>query len=1029
MSATGTSLSDAPKAGLTLAEARTQLGQARGRQYWRTLEELAASNSFRQMVQREFPRQAAVADWDPVDRRDFLRLMGASLAFAGLTACTKQHPEKIVPYVTQPEEIVPGRPLNFATAMSVGGYAYGLLMESHEGRPTKAEGNPEHPASLGATDVFGQAAVLELYDPDRSQALINRGRSGSWDKFLAELELALARTAGGAGFRLLTPIVSSPTLAAQIEELLKTMPQAKWIQYEPVNRDHAHAGTELAFGEKVDAQHRLERADVILSLDADFLTTHPARLRYARDFAARRRAEGGAMNRLYVAESSVTLTGAAADHRLALTAAGVEAFARALAIKLGIAAAPADHVEVDAHWVDAVAADLQAHRGKAVVLAGDHLPPAVHALAAALNDAVGAVGQTVFYTEPVEPRAGGRLAALKELATEMAAGSVQALIILGGNPVYTAPADLGFAAALAKVPFRVHLGLYEDETGRACHWHIPEAHFLEAWSDARAADGTAGIVQPLVEPLYGGRSAHDLINVLAGAGLKTGYDTVREFWKARNLAADFEAFWRRSVHDGVIPGTALPAKTVALKAGLPAALPPAPAPLRANRFEINLRPDANVFDGRFANNAWLQEVPRPVTKLVWDNALLVSAQTFDALGFREDELRDGPVMEVVVAEGGAERTIRAPLWVVPGHPDHCATLHLGYGRTAGGRVANGVGANAYGAFTSASAWSFPAELRRTGEQVGLVITQEHQTMEGRHHFRSGSLAEFQHDPKFVEGYEHFKSDKHPENNPPSIYQPAIDLSQGTQWGMVINLSACTGCNACLIACQAENNIPVVGKDQVRRNREMHWIRIDQYFEGDARHARLHHQPLTCMQCENAPCESVCPVAATVHSNDGINQMVYNRCVGTRYCANNCPYKVRRFNFYKFADHETPSLKLQRNPDVTVRSRGVMEKCTFCTQRISQARIVAKREGREIRDGEAQSACQQVCPTRAISFGNINDPTSLVAKDRQSPLHYGVLRELNTRPRVTYLARVLNLNPALEAAAPAAPGHHGAHGES
>ena len=1000
----------ASKVEMTLDEARAHLAKARGKQYWRSLNELSDSDAFQRMIQREFPRQA-VESWDPVDRRDFMKLMGASLALAGLTACTKQHPEKIVPYVIQPEEIIPGKPLFYATALTMGGVATGLLVESHMGRPTKLEGNPEHPGSLGSSDVFTQAAILGMYDPDRSQTLINRGRVGSWDIFRAEMGDIIGAEAAtmGAGLRILTETVNSPTLASQLDEIQKKFPLAKVHQYEPVNRDNSREGTRIAFGEMADPVYKLDRAKVILSLDSDFLTQGPGHVRYARDFAAARHVESNpeGMARFYAVESSITVSGASADHRLPVKPSHVESIARAIAAEVGVAG-----VSGDAHgheaWVAALAKDLKAHRGEVAVLVGDHQPAAVHAIAHAIHDALDSIGSTVTFIELVEAKPVLQNASLKELVADMQAGKVKVLLILGGNPVYNAPADLKFADALEKVGSRVHLSLYEDETSALCQWHVPEAYFLEAWSDARGHDGTASIVQPLVEPLYGGKSAHEVLNILFGKATVSAYDTIRDYWRGRSVAADFESFWRKSVHDGVIPGTARSAKSVAFNGSIPEATAAA-----GGGFEVSLLPDISVYDGRFANNAWLQEVPRPLTKIVWDNALLVSPATAAKNKWSTDSI-------VSIEAGG--NTLNAPVWVTPGHPDDCGTLHLGYGRTRAGRTGTDVGVNAYALLSSASAL-VEAKVSSVRGSHKLVVTQEHHSMEGRGHLRSATVAAFKANPTFVNDFEHFGTD------PITIYRPDLDLTKGDQWGMVINLSACVGCNACVIACQAENNIPVVGKDQVRRNREMHWIRIDRYYEGDAANPKTHLQPLTCMQCENAPCESVCPVAATVHSNDGLNQMIYNRCVGTRYCSNNCPYKVRRFNFYKFADHETPSLKLMRNPDVTVRSRGVMEKCTYCVQRISQARITAKKDGRSVRDGEIVTACQQACPTRAITFGNINDAESHVSKLRANPLHYGMLRELNTKPRTTYLARILNPNPELEPAEAHGGDSHGGHGES
>jgi molybdopterin-containing oxidoreductase family iron-sulfur binding subunit len=939
-----------------------------------------------------------------IDRRQFFRLMGASLALAGLGACTRQPPEEIVPYVRQPEHLVLGRPLYFATAMPLFGYGTGLLVESHEFRPTKVEGNPEHPASLGATSAVMQASVLGLYDPDRSQVITSAGAIRPWSAFLDAARAAAegARVRRGAGLRLLTGTVTSPTLAAQIAALLHDFPDARWHQYEPAVGDGARLGSRRAFGQDVATRYAVGDAAVILALDADFLASGPASLRYAREFVrARRLGEGRReMSRLYVVEPTPSVTGSVADHRLPLAAGDVEALARAVAAALGLRVRTVDAPAVATHrrWIEAVARDLERHRGAALVVAGEQQPAAVHALAHAMNDALGNVGRTVVHTQPVEARPVDQSASLHELVTDMAAGQVECLVVLGGNPVFTAPVDLDFASALERVGLRIHLGLHHDETARLCHWHVPEAHYLEAWSDARAHDGTATIIQPLIAPLYQGRTAHELLAVFSEEPARTSYEVVREHWQRERSGGDFEAFWRQALHEGIVPDTALPPRTVALRADWDAA--PAAPPAAAGGLELVLRPDPYLLDGRFANNGWLQELPRPITKLTWDNAALIAPATAERLG-----VASGDMVELRYRE----RTLRAPAWVVPGQAADAVTLHLGFGRTRAGSVGDGIGVDAYTLRTAdAPHFGRGLELRPTGEQRRLACTQEHQRMEGRAPVHVGTLAAWQADP-------HLGHEAEPL---PSLYPPV--RYEGHAWGMAIDLGACIGCNACVAACQAENNIPVVGRDQVARGRELHWLRVDAYVEGDAAAPTILHQPVPCMHCENAPCEVVCPVNATVHSSEGLNDMVYNRCVGTRYCSNNCPYKVRRFNFYLYADWTHETLKMARNPDVTVRSRGVMEKCTYCVQRIEEGRIRARSEGRSLRDGEIVTACQQACPAEAIVFGDVNDPTSRVARLKADPRNYALLAELNTRPRTTYLARVLNPNPALED--PPAGGH-------
>jgi len=990
---------------LDLAAVRSRLETARGPEYWRSLEELADTEEFRELLHREFPQGASELT-DPVSRRTFVKLMGASLALAGVTACTRQPAEKIVPYVREPEDIVPGRPLFFATAMTVGGHAMPVLVESHEGRPTKVEGNPEHPASGGATDAFTQASILGLYDPDRATALTFRGDIRSWSAFLAAAKSAVEarRGQGGAGIRILTGSISSPTLMDQIQRLRAELPALEWHRWEPAGRDQVYAGARAAFGEPVETHYRLEGARVIVALDADFLACGPASLRLAREFAAGRRVTGGRreMNRLYAVEPTPSNTGAAADHRLPLQASAIQGFARSLAAALGVANVPKPQNDTAYHdWVAPLARDLQAHRGASVVIVGDEQPAAVHALGHAINAALGNVGQTVFHTEPVEADPVDQLTSLRKLADDMEAGQVDTLFVLDSNPVYTAPADLDFGGRLSKVRLRINLGVYHDETAALCHWHVPEAHYLESWSDARAADGSVTIVQPLIAPLHGGRTAHEVLGaLLPNQAGQSPHDIVRAYWKARTALADaeFERFWRKSLHDGMVEGTAFAPRSVTLRALGGAAAEPE----GGGGLEIVFRSDPSVYDGRFANNGWLQELPKPHTKLAWDNAALVSPATAKRLGVEKED---------VVELRYRGRRVKAPVWVLPGQAPDSITVHLGYGRTRGGRAAEGAGFNAYLLRTTAAAWADRGlEVGRTGERYPLASAQNQQTMEGRALVRSASLEEFEKNPKFAHEM---------------VEAPARSMTlypeheyRGYAWGMTIDLNTCIGCNACVVACNAENNIPVVGKTEVSRGHRMHWLRVDRYYKGDPENPEAFNQPVPCMHCENAPCEVVCPVAATSHSSEGLNDMTYNRCVGTRYCSNNCPYKVRRFNFLLYQDWETPTLKMMRNPDVTVRSRGVMEKCTYCVQRINKARIESDREGRPIRDGEVVTACEAACPSQAIVFGNINDPKSRVAQLKGEPLNYGLLEDLNTRPRTTYLAAVRNLNPEM-------PGAHGA----
>jgi molybdopterin-containing oxidoreductase family iron-sulfur binding subunit len=989
------------------------------RRYWKSLDELADAPAFLEFLHREFPEQASTFE-DPKGRREFLTLMGASLALAGLTACTKQPEEKILPYVRQPEALVPGRPLFFATSAGHDGYARGILVESHEGRPTKVEGNPDHPASLGGSDVFGQAHVLGLYDPDRSKSVLYVGEERTWAEFREALLQVLdqQKAKGGAGLRFLTGRTTSPTFAARMAGLLAALPGAKWVSWEPVGRDSSRAGAVLAFGEPVEPQYHLERADVILSLEADFVSSHPASLRLVRDFASRRKVDATRpqMSRLYVVEGSPTPTGASADHRLPLRGSEIEGFARAVAAGTGL---PVEGGGAHA-WVAPIVVDLKRAGASALVIAGESQPPVVHALAHAVNEALGAVGTTVTYTARAEASSAGEAEGLAALVGEMRAGAVDVLVVLGANPAYAAPADLDFAAALENVPLRIHHGLYLDETAERCHWHLPASHPLECWGDLRAADGTASIVQPLIAPLYGTLSEIEVLAAFGGDEPK-GYDVVRAHWEARLGSLDFEKRWNRALHDGVVAGTAFEAKAVKVAVGDWAK---AVSPAAAGGLEVAFRTDPAVHDGRFANLGWLQELPRPLTKVTWDNVALVSPRTAAALGgVKTEQTASGHYTEVAELRVGG-RTVKAPLWVLPGHADGAVTVHLGYGRRRAGRVGTGVGFDAYALRTSASPWTAGGlEVAKTGETARIACTQDHWTMEAtaqkqaaeRHVVRAVTLADLARDPHAAQKVGH---------------EPAADLSmyprhpyEGHAWGMAIDMSACVGCNACVVACQSENNIPVVGKDQVARGREMHWIRVDRYYEGSPEDPQTYHQPVPCMHCENAPCEVVCPVAATVHSEEGLNDMVYNRCVGTRYCSNNCPYKVRRFNFLLYQDWETPTFKMMRNPEVTVRSRGVMEKCTYCVQRISRARIDAKNEGRGLKDGDVATACEAACPARAIVFGDVNDPESRVSRLKASERSYGLLTELQTRPRTTYLAAVRNPNPEI----PAPAGSEADHG--
>jgi MoCo/4Fe-4S cofactor protein with predicted Tat translocation signal len=1051
-----------------------------GKQYWRSLDELVDSPVFEEFVQREFPQQAE--EWnDPVERRTFLKLMGASLALAGLSGCVIQPPEKIVPYVKQPEEEIPGRGLYFATAFSLGGIATPLLARSNEGRPTKLEGNPDHPNNRNsdpndkgssATDIFSQASILTLYDPDRSQIPLYRGETRAWSTFVAEIRGAIEKendglkAKKGAGLRFLTETITSPSLAAQMKSILTDFPEARWHQYEPVNRDNALAGAMIAFGQPINTIYDFSKADRILSLGSDFLACQPGSLRYARDYAAKRRITGdkSEMNRLYVVESTPTITGANADHRFSVRPSQMEWSAtQVLSLGFGYLRSQQEFsgrekLAPDAFWGAGIINDLDSHRGASIVIVGDDQPPIIHALAHAINAALGNVGKTVFYTDTIEANPVDQTQSLRDLVNDIDAGKVDTLIIIGGNPAYNTPVDLRLDLnRLSKVKLRAHHSLYNNETSELCHWHIPAMHYLESWGDARSYDGTVTIVQPLIAPLYEGRTAHEVLALFSDNYDRKPYDVVKEFWRgwygpARGServedagkmpanrpqdagAPDFESWWRKCLHDGFIPNTALPAKIVSLKSDWASSLAGSsptvregsngggtPAPANAGAYELVFRADPSTYDGRFSNNGWLQELPRPLTKITWDNVALISANTAKKLGvapqnYEEDKRGRGAMVDQLELKLNGRAISKAvPAWIMPGQPDDVITIHLGYGRARAGRVGDAQGFNAYEIRTSDEPWTaLGAQATKAAGRYELGTTQIHFQMEGRDLLRESSLEEYLKDKEHLrEEQEKQKKELHDL----SLYKDYDykDQGNGYAWGMSIDLNSCVGCNACTIACQSENNIPIVGKDQVIRSREMHWIRVDAYFKGEDPNQPdgPFFQPVPCMHCENAPCEPVCPVHATVHSSEGLNDMVYNRCVGTKYCSNNCPYKVRRFNFFLYQDWETPTYQLMRNPDVSVRSRGVMEKCTYCVQRIQSAKIQSEIEGRQVRDGEIVTACQSVCPTEAIVFGNINDPNSRVSKLKALERDYSLLGELNTRPRTTYLSALRNPNPEIK----------------
>jgi molybdopterin-containing oxidoreductase family iron-sulfur binding subunit len=1032
-----------------------------GKEYWRTLEEMTDSPEFEEFVAREFPQHAE--EWhDPVERRAFLKIMGASLALAGLSGCAVQPTELAIPAVKPNPDQRPGKSLYYATAMPLAGASTPLLVRSNDGRPTKVEGNDQHPASQGATDIWAQASILGLYDPDRSQNIQLRGDIRRWTDFVnaVKTELENERPKQGAGLRFLTEAVTSPTLAEQFKALLQEYPQAKWYQYEPVGRGNTRAGAALAFGQAANPVYDLEKAERIFSIDADILAAKPGNLAYMRQFAEKRRPEEGKeISRVYAVETTPTTTGLKADHRLALKPSQIEGFVRAVAAGLGVAGVSGQAEGDKANkLVAALVKDLKAHAGKSLVIVGDEQPPVVHALGHAINETLNNVGQTVRYTEPLEavssenPNSQDPLEGLKTLTGELYAGKVNTLVILGANPLYTAPADLNFGDAMQKAKLRIHHGLYFDETAEQCHWHIPATHYLEMFSDTRAYDGTVSLIQPLIAPLYDAcKSPHEVVNAFAREQKPNGFEILKAAYQSK-ITGDFAKGWAKAVHDGMLPDTAA-AEKGGLKVNTGALAPTQKPQGGAGKYEVVFRSDAKVFDGRFANNGWLQELPHPLTKITWDNVALVSPNTAKELKAEMNYGSKGGDTDVSLAtiDIKGKTLSNVPLWVLAGQPDDVVTVYLGYGRDKAGRVggdkANRVGYNAYLARTSDAMWfARGATVNNTGDTYEIASTQTHFTMENRNVVHEATLEEFKHEPASIHAMRGPDGKKkHGEHHTPgykeSLY-PQVDYknqnlqengnpdkhSYNYAWGMAIDVASCVGCNACIVACQSENNIPVVGKEQVSRSREMQWLRVDTYYKtpqedqqetdspmGDQVDINgAHFMPMPCQQCENAPCEPVCPVHATVHSSEGLNDMVYNRCVGTRYCSNNCPFKVRRFNFFLYQDYETPQYKLMRNPEVSVRSRGVMEKCTFCVQRIQGAKITAEVEGREVRDGEVLTACQSVCPTNAITFGNINDPNSAVAKAKKEERNYTLLPDLNVQPRTSYLGAVINPNEELKA---------------
>jgi molybdopterin-containing oxidoreductase family iron-sulfur binding subunit len=983
--------------------------------FWRSLEEKESPARLQEEAKgSDIVKQTIDAgDLTRLRRRHFLTLSGAISTLAGIEGCIRRPVEKIMPYAEMPEDVTVGVPLHYASVLRTRGESLGVIVQAYEGRPTKIEGNADHAASLGTTDLLTQASLLDLYDADRARAPMQKGG----EKTYAELDEALGKLAkelaagGGRGVHVLSEPISSPTVLRMRAALQQKLPQARFHTYAPFNDSNERAGTKLAFGKALVVDNRYRAAKVIVALDSDFLMTEAGSVLANQGFSAGRHMRSAAdrePNRLYVVEPTMTVTGSNADHRLTLPAGSIAAYAKALAASLGkngislgaigAAVGNAELAGVPAHWLNAVARDLVAHKGESLVVVGSGQPAAVHALAQTINIALGNAGKTVGYITPIddEPEQFGDIASL---AQAMAAGQVQTLVILGGNPVYDAPADTKFKAALAKVPTSLCVSTHRDETAAACTWHIPRAHALESWGDQLSRTGIYAVQQPLIAPLFGGRTDAEVLATLAGESETDPHALVKATAAARG-AAD-EPAWQALVQQGVSERNdaqvlgVQPVQEPQIAAELnKLTAPQAPS---ADSLEVVFLADNKLHDGSRANNVWLLELPDPITRVVWDNVALIAPSTAKALGVENGDM-------VRLSAGGASIDIAA--WRQPGQAAGSIGLALGWGRTAAGSHGNGVGFDAYPLRTSASPrFATGVKLQKLGSKYKISQTQDHDAMEGRPIAIDATLEEYKSEPDFTQW-------KIPDPKVLPLWERR-DYSNGHQWGMTIDLNRCTGCSACVIACQAENNIPVVGKEQVSRGREMHWLRIDRYYIGDDDSPEVAFQPIGCQHCEEAPCENVCPVNATSHSPEGLNDIAYNRCIGTRYCMNNCPYKVRRFNFLNFNLDIPEPQKLMYNPNVTMRFRGVIEKCTYCVQRIQGAKIAAKRESRELKDGDIVSACQQACPAEAITFGDINDPNSAVSNARDVDRNYGLLADVGTRPRTRFLGKIRNPNPEMK----------------
>ena len=1011
-------------------QADPQAGQSHEFGYWKSLKDISSSDDY-----DKYLKQSEHHEDSGLSRRNFLSLVAASIALAGLEGC-KKPVQKIIPYVEAEIATIPGIPKHYASTIPFKNNALGVIIENHDERPVRVNGNEKHPASMGKSDSFSQASTLEMYDPDRSRGVRLNGKKVDWSEYVKYGQSI--NNKNGKGLAVLSQESSSPTMQFMHEEFKKAYPEADWIVYEPINNENLYKGIEKAFGKKLQPLNRLENAQTILSIGSDFLGVEDNAIYHTRKFAMNRDLEDekSTMNRLYVVESFMTPTGSSSDHRLNVPRHEFGLVLKELAgelKKLGLNI-NAKSMNTSNHlWIKTVAEDLMKNKGQSIIIGGSDLSVDLQCLIAGINSQL----QAPIDYYPLDKAHVTSMEDFKVLCQKMNKGLIDNLIILGGNPVYDAPADYKFKACLSNVKSAVHLSNSYDETSKHCQWHIAQAHFFEAWGDAMTYDGYVSVIQPQIRPLFDSRSAIQVLTPIIFKEDRSSYDTIKKVWKDSIVKeSNFERNWEKILHDGIYNKPLLKSKKVRSNKQVSTAVLSKDQSLEENKFEIIFAPSSSVYDGRYANNGWLQEIPKPITSLTWDNVAFVSMKVAKKLN-----LKNGQMIEIAL--GGD--SIKIPAWIVPGQNNKTITLELGYGREFAGRIGSGVGFNVYPLRTSANmGCAINASIKVLNETYPIASTQDHYGFEEDKLAAPGfsnlsgdeiqsripdlvkqsTLKEYKEHPEFVQDIvESHKPDKKRSWADHSMYniEPEYDYSKGNQWGMSIDLTSCTSCNACSIACQSENNIPVVGKEQVMNGREMHWIRIDNYFSGDPDNPEVSTQSVSCVHCELAPCEQVCPVGATTHSTDGTNQMTYNRCLGTRYCANNCPYKVRKFNFYNYTRDLPEVVQMAMNPDVSMRFRGVMEKCTYCYQRVSEARIKAENEDRELVDGDVKVACAQSCPADAIKFGDINDPNSEVSKAKRRNRDYALLGHLGTSPRTTYLAKIRNQNPKLSSGS-----HQGGH---